>query len=205
MSLGETSDTIIPSLPVCVPDETKELLNRMASQGLAVKYKFLRKPCIGSNKMVAVELIFENTSSSIMNGISVGSAQLQSGMKMNASVSISQLAAGGSISSTVGIDFNDTLQPAKFSICIDTGRQYPVKIAPVVGELIEAGRISESGFLALQKKLTGMHENASKTTTSASLNAIKTAILQAINVRPIDSSDSSYLRFAALTLSLIHI
>ena len=33
---------------------------------------------------------------------------------------------------------------------IDTGRQYPVKIAPVVGELIEAGHISESGFLALQ-------------------------------------------------------
>ena len=88
----------------------------MTSQGLAVKYKFLRKPYIESNKMVAVELIFENTSSSIMNGISVGSAQLQSGMKMNASVSISQLAAGGSISSTVGIDFNDTLQPAKFSI-----------------------------------------------------------------------------------------
>ena len=46
-----------------------------------------------------------------------------------------------------------------------------------------------------------MHENASKTTTSASLDAIKTAILQAINVRPIDSSDSSYLRFAALTFS----
>ena len=88
----------------------------MSSEGLTVKYRFLRKPYLASNKMVAVELTFENASQSTMSNITVGSGQLQSGMKMNASVSISQLTAGGSMTSTVGIDFNDTLQPAKFKI-----------------------------------------------------------------------------------------
>ena len=66
--------------------------------------------------MVAVELTFHNTSSSVVNGITVGSTQLQSGMKMAANVNISQVAPGGTMTSTIGIDFNDTLQPAKFSI-----------------------------------------------------------------------------------------
>lgn len=99
-----------------MPDTTKELLNRMSSEGLTVKYRFLRKPYIASEKMVAVELTFENTSQSTMSNISIGSSQLQSGMKMNASINISQLAAGGTMTSTIGIDFNDTLQPAKFKI-----------------------------------------------------------------------------------------
>ncbi len=99
-----------------VPEDSKELLNRMSSEGLTVKYRFLRKSHLSSDKMVVVELTFENTSQSNMSNITVGSGQLQSGMKMNASVSIPQLAAGGSMVSTVGIDFNDTLQPAKFKI-----------------------------------------------------------------------------------------
>lgn len=104
------------ALPVTVPDTTRELLNRMSSEGLTVKYRFLRKSFIASEKMVAVELTFENTSQSTMSSISVGSTQLQSGMKMNASINISQLPAGGTMTSTIGIDFNDTLQPAKFKI-----------------------------------------------------------------------------------------
>ena len=88
----------------------------MSSNGLTVKYRFLRKPYIASNKMVAVELTFENASQSAMSNISISTSQLQSGMTMNASVNISQLSVGGSMSSTVGIDFNDTLQPAKFKI-----------------------------------------------------------------------------------------
>ena len=99
-----------------VPEDTKELLNRMSSNGLTVKYRFLRKPYIASDKMVAVELIFENTSQSTMSNITIGSTQLQSGMKMNASVNLSQLPVGDTVSSTIGIDFNDTLQPAKFKI-----------------------------------------------------------------------------------------
>ena len=46
----------------------------------------------------------------------MGSPQLQAGMKMKGDVSIKSLVAGDSQSATIGIDFNDTLQPAKFEI-----------------------------------------------------------------------------------------
>lgn len=93
-----------------------ELLNRISGDGLGVKYRFLRKPHISSNKMIVVELTFQNTSNSMINGISVESTQLQSGMKMHANSTVSQIAPGGAVNTTVGVDFNDTLQPAKFNI-----------------------------------------------------------------------------------------
>ena len=105
-----------PTLPVCVPDEATELLNRVSGAGLAVQYRFLRKPYIAAPQMIAVELAFQNTTSSAMSSISVGSSQLQSGMKMHSSVFISQLMAGASMNFTIGIDFNDTFQPAKFEV-----------------------------------------------------------------------------------------
>ena len=66
--------------------------------------------------MVAVELTFQNTSSSAINGVSIETSQLQSGMKIQTSVSSLQIGPGNSLNSTIGIDFNDTLQPAKFNI-----------------------------------------------------------------------------------------
>lgn len=66
--------------------------------------------------MMAVELTFHNTSGSVVSEVSVGTTHLQSGMKMLANINISQIATGGSMNSTIGIDFNDTLQPAKFNI-----------------------------------------------------------------------------------------
>ena len=93
-----------------------ELLNRISGDGLGVKYRFLRKPHLSSNKMLVVELTFQNTSSSMINGIGVESTQLQSGMKMYSNSTVSQVAPGGAVNTTIGVDFNDTLQPAKFNI-----------------------------------------------------------------------------------------
>ena len=66
--------------------------------------------------MVAIDVTFQNSGDSTLNGIKTGSAQLQSGMKMNADVNIKSLTGGSSHPVTIGIDFNDTLQPAKFEI-----------------------------------------------------------------------------------------
>lgn len=93
-----------------------ELLNRISGDGLGVKYRYLRKPHLSSDKMVAVELTFQNTSSSVINGVSIGATQLQSGMRLDAGVSSLQIGPGNSMNMTIGIDFNDTLQPAKFQI-----------------------------------------------------------------------------------------
>ena len=66
--------------------------------------------------MVAIDVTFQNSGDSTLNGIRTGSAQLQSGMKMNADVNIKSLTVGSSHPVAIGIDFNDTLQPAKFEI-----------------------------------------------------------------------------------------
>lgn len=103
--------------PVVVNEDSMELLNRISGNGLGVKYRFLRKPHLSSDRMISVELTFTNTGSTPISEVTIGgSGQLQAGMKMAANVKLSQLAPGGSMSSTIGIDFNDTLQPAKFSI-----------------------------------------------------------------------------------------
>jgi len=66
--------------------------------------------------MLAVELIFKNTLETNLSGVGVGAARLQSGMTMKTTSGPQLLPAGNSASVTIGIDFNDTLQPAKFDI-----------------------------------------------------------------------------------------
>lgn len=66
--------------------------------------------------MLAIELTFKNTSESPLSNITIGDTRLQSGMSMRDTNGINQLGAGNSATLTVGINFNDTLQPAKFDI-----------------------------------------------------------------------------------------
>ena len=66
--------------------------------------------------MVAIDVTFQNSGDSTLNGIRTGSPQLVSGMRMSSDVNIKSLAVGSSQQVSVGIDFNDTLQPAKFEI-----------------------------------------------------------------------------------------
>ena len=102
--------------PAYVPDKSYELLNRITGGGLQVHYKFTRRAHISSEKMLAIELTFKNTSDSPLSNISIGDTRLQSGMSMKDTNSINQLAPGSSTTLTVGVNFNDTLQPAKFDI-----------------------------------------------------------------------------------------
>ena len=66
--------------------------------------------------MLAVELEFSNTTDSALGPISVGSPRLPVGMEMKAIGEIPQIPPGNSLSMTVGINFNDSLQVAKFDI-----------------------------------------------------------------------------------------
>lgn len=86
---------------------------------------------------------------------------------------------------------------------------------PVVGELLQCGSIAEIGFGALRgecidtstkliiisDKLTGMHENTAKVSTSASLEDIRSAVIKAANLGPVQSSDESCVKFASCTFS----
>ena len=102
--------------PIYVPEKTYELLNRITGGGLQVHYRFTRRPHISSDKMLAVELIFKNASDSPLSNITIGDTRLQAGMSMRDTNGINQLTPGSSSTLTVGINFNDTLQPAKFDI-----------------------------------------------------------------------------------------
>jgi hypothetical protein len=66
--------------------------------------------------MVTVELTFNNTSSAVMNNVDIGVVPLQSGMKIQSNSGQIQIGPGGTMTTTIGIDFNDTLQPASFNI-----------------------------------------------------------------------------------------
>lgn len=99
-----------------VPKKTFELLNRMKGEGLQVHYRFLRRPHISSAKLVGVELTLQNTLDTPLGAVSVGDTRLQSGMCLRETGGVSGLPAGSSSSFTIGIDFNDTQQPAKFDI-----------------------------------------------------------------------------------------
>ena len=79
-------------------------------------YSFSRRPHLISSKMISLNVNFQNTSGSMLSGIAISNPQLQAGMKMSADVSIRSLPPGDSHSASVGINFNDTLQPAKFEI-----------------------------------------------------------------------------------------
>lgn len=102
--------------PQVVPTTTHELLNRITGQGLQVHYQFSRNAHISSTKMLAIKLTFTNTLETALSAISIGDTRLQTGMAMREMTEISQLAPNSSSDVTLGIDFNDTLQPAKFDI-----------------------------------------------------------------------------------------
>ena len=102
--------------PTVVPKKTFELLNRMKGDGVQINYRFTRRPHISSGKLVGVELTVQNTLETPLGGVSIGNTRLQSGMSLRETGGVSGLAPSASSSFTIGIDFNDTQQPAKFDI-----------------------------------------------------------------------------------------
>lgn len=186
---------------VHTPKRTFDLLNRITGNGLAVTYHFARRAHITSSKMVAIDITFKNSGDSTQSGIRTGSPQLQSGMKMNADVNIKSLTVGSAHPVTIGIDFNDTLQPAKFEISVSPGKRYPVQIDPLVGELLRPLSVSETEFLALKDKLTGMHENSIKLAATVDPSSLQSTILEVANMAPVATTTESTVRFAAVTFS----
>lgn len=130
--------------------------------------------------MVVVELLAKNTMDTPLGSVAIGETNLQSGMSLKDTGGISGVGAGASSTFTIGIDFNDTQQPAKFniwwvcviwscdnhviiscvmivmSLCsVANMKKYSVQIEPVVGELLRPIYLSEPEFLALQSEWVG--------------------------------------------------
>ncbi|XP_059480112.1 AP-3 complex subunit beta-2 isoform X2 [Neocloeon triangulifer] len=195
---------IQPASAVISPKSTSELLNKINSGGLEIKYRFTRAPHLYSQSMTSVELTFHNHSPEELTNIRIGDRPTSGDISIHEFAAISALLPGSSIMGTLGVDFADSTQPVNFEILIDGEKSCPVALKAPVGELIRAATMSEEHFLKQQNNLRGMHENNAKFSFPKScqdLRGLSNRILTTANLGPISSSDSTTLRFAAQTLS----
>ncbi|RMX55194.1 hypothetical protein pdam_00014072 [Pocillopora damicornis] len=191
LSFSNDAPTVVaPLSPSFSSAKSHELLHRMQGKGLSGSYKFTRGPCIYSTSMVAVEVTLK----------------LGAGMKMHDFQPITSLAPGATIAVTVGIDFNDTTQPASFNFTQSS--KFPVSIKAPVGELLQGCPMTEADFLTKQGKLRGLNESSGTVDIPGNLNSEEVvcskvkeaAAITYIGATPLSEGASTY-RFAARTIS----
>ena len=112
-----------------------ELLDKVTTGGVSVGYRFTRHPHLYSPKMVAVELTFTNHSTEEVPVIKLGSKSLPPGMSLHEFPAVSNIPADQSRTVTLGVDYKDTTQAAKFDIVIDN-RPFTVALSCPMGELV---------------------------------------------------------------------
>ncbi|XP_029651134.1 AP-3 complex subunit beta-2 isoform X1 [Octopus sinensis] len=186
-----------------VNNKSYELLNRMTAKGLSVKYCFTRTISIFNPKMTSIELTFTNECDKPMNSIKIGNKKTPPGMEIHDFPEITTLAPGATSSVLIGINFNDTTQPAVFDIIVDD-MQNSVKISAPVGELLQPYTMNEKEFKAQKSKLTGMTENTGQVELAhnhGTAESICMCIHQTANVLQVPSSDSQIYYFAGKTLA----
>ena len=108
--------TIATASAAHVPTETAVLLNKMASGGLQVAYRYTRSPDVGSDCNCNIELTVGNLGAEELGDVKVSSKALPPGVSMREFAGIATLAVGETRSADIGINFNDTTQAAKFTI-----------------------------------------------------------------------------------------
>lgn len=72
-------------------------------------------------------------------------------MDLQAFPDISTLNANATTSVIMAIDFNDTTQPAEFTI-VTNKKSFPVKVIAPVGELLQPNTVTEKDFLSRRGK-----------------------------------------------------
>eukprot|EP01135_Chromosphaera_perkinsii_P002899 Nk52_evm10s230 gene=Nk52_evmTU10s230 len=180
-----------------------ELLNRMNAKGLSIDYSYRREQGLFPGKMIAVSLVFKNTTSSPIAHIKIGQLFLEKGVELFPFTEIDELAPDQTFETSVGIDFNDTIQPAKFELIVGETNVYKVGIRPVAGELLKPAGCSIDAFQSLKKKLSGMNESSGKAKCEAGAmneRTVRQAVLSKANVGFVGQVGEEYM-FAGLTCS----
>ncbi|XP_066600233.1 AP-3 complex subunit beta-2 [Prorops nasuta] len=186
-----------------VPLKKIELLNPISSHGLKIEYRFTRSPHLVSNHFVSIEVTFFNESARPMKNIQVGKKNLPKGLSLHEFALIPTLEAGSTVSSTLGINFNDSTQSANFNIDFnieDEKYSCPVNIKAPIGEIIRSVLLPEAMFISEKSKLKGMNEHIVKLKFSGDRKVLTQKMFEAVNVA-IVSSENDVVRFAAHTLA----
>jgi len=189
--------------PMFVSTTSLELLNKVTSGGVGVQYRFTRHPHLYAPRMVAIELTFTNFSSDEIPVIKLGSKSLPPGMSLHEFPAVSNIPPDQARTVTLGVDFRDTTQAAKFDLVIDL-RPHTVTIACPMGELVRPINLALMDFNQEQGKLRGMHEHSVNVTLPSAASDVKTVtqrIYQSANVLQVPSGDVNLLLFAGQTLS----
>lgn len=199
--LSNVVDLVGPSY---IPNKTHELLNKVNGFGLGITYRFTRAPHLYSAKMISIELTFTNHGNMELIDVQVTKKHLQSGMSLNETPSIELLNPKQSWTGILGLDFNDSTQPANFEIKSNSGTSKVTLKAPV-GELIRSVTLPESLFHTERSKLRGMTEHSSSFPLNPSLAAQNRSLHQRIfevaNVANVPCSETDKILFAAQTMS----
>lgn len=137
--------SIQPASAKFIPTVTQELLNRLSGGGLSLACRFTRSPHLYSPRMISVELSFTNNSTEEIRDISVGSKKLAPGMSLHEFAGIAVLSPDTTLYGTLGVDFNDTTQPAVFDL-VAGGRTFSISITAPIGELLMPLAMNEADF-----------------------------------------------------------
>ncbi|XP_034943244.1 AP-3 complex subunit beta-2 [Chelonus insularis] len=185
------------------PLKKTEHLNKISGRGLKVESRFTRCQHLVSAAFVNIELTFTNESTEIINNIRVGSKNLSGGMMIHDFSPISTIPLNATVSSTLGVNYNDSTQPAKFNIEFtinDETHSCPINLKAPVGEIIRAVQLSESMFTTEKDKLKGMNEHNTKLTFTGTKKELVQKVYEVANLALISNEEDS-LRFAAHTLT----
>ncbi|CAG5115388.1 unnamed protein product [Candidula unifasciata] len=188
---------------ITVPTKTYELLNRLSTGGLTVTYKYTRTISLFSPKMVSLELTFTNSGEAPFTAIRIGEKKIHSGMEIHDFPEIASLGVGASTSVLMGINFNDTTQPASFQL-VSEQKTFSLAISAPVGELLQPHTMGEAEFKSQLAKLSGMNENRESCDipeNKRTPEGIYSSVLSVSNVLQVPSSDPDVFTFAAHTLA----
>ncbi|KAJ8668815.1 hypothetical protein QAD02_000074 [Eretmocerus hayati] len=197
------SDGIKEVPPSFIPSKKYELLNKVSGRGLRVEYRFTRSQHLISPAMVNIELTFTNESNDPITDIQVGKKQLSTGMSVHDFSPITILQPNLPLSCALGINFNDSTQPASFNIDFKTKNEEEsrnINIKAPIGEIIRSVLLPESLFSNEKDKLKGMNEHTAKMNFSGNKKSLTGKVLESANLAVISNDDES-LRLAAQTLA----
>uniref|UniRef100_A0A0C9RZA1 AP-3 complex subunit beta n=1 Tax=Fopius arisanus TaxID=64838 RepID=A0A0C9RZA1_9HYME len=186
-----------------VPVARTEIVNKITGKGLQVDSRFTRSQHLASSNLTTIELIFTNSGNDTIKNVHIQNKTLSSGMSIHDFSAVAMLQPNTNFSSVLGVNFNDSMQPANFNIEFTIGAEthsVPVSLKAPIGEMIRAVQLPESMFVTEKEKLKGMNEHTSKIKFSGTKKDLLQKVYEAANLSMI-SNENDTMRFAGNTLT----
>lgn len=130
---------------------------RVGNEFLFLTFRYTRTPHLYAASMTSIQLTLKNLGQEVLTDLKIGAKTLSPGMTMHEFSGIASLEPDSVQTVTIGINFNDSTQSARFDL-VASGRVFTVQIQPQIGELIRGVSMPETLFDQEKAKLKGMNE-----------------------------------------------